>query len=94
VTSPPTPRRPEALRGVFAEDFPDLRRARDDLHLRLQHVRFRDAIARLSEETSAETRREQAGADPAKAACTIGGRGLNAEEWALHIPELPYRSTC
>ncbi|MFI1990537.1 TIR domain-containing protein [Actinoplanes sp. NPDC020271] len=41
---------PPALRGVFAEEplFLDLRWARDDLHLSLQHVRFRDAIAQLA----------------------------------------------
>ncbi|GIE77696.1 hypothetical protein Aph02nite_36460 [Actinoplanes philippinensis] len=41
---------PEALRGVFAEEplYLDLRWARDDLHLSLQHVRFRDAIAQLA----------------------------------------------
>jgi WD40 repeat protein len=41
---------PDALRGVFAEEplYLDLRWARDDLHLSLQHVRFRDAIAQLA----------------------------------------------
>ncbi|GIE32980.1 hypothetical protein Ait01nite_060250 [Actinoplanes italicus] len=41
---------PTSLRGVFAEEplFLDLRWARDDLHLNLQHVRFRDAIAQLA----------------------------------------------
>ncbi|WP_030436392.1 TIR domain-containing protein [Actinoplanes subtropicus] len=41
---------PAALRGVFTEEplFLDLRWARDDLHLSLQHVRFRDAIAQLA----------------------------------------------
>ncbi|GLW33641.1 TIR domain-containing protein [Actinoplanes regularis] len=41
---------PAALRGVFAEEplYLDLRWARDDLHLSLQHVRFRDAIAQLA----------------------------------------------
>ncbi|MDI6103062.1 TIR domain-containing protein [Actinoplanes sp. NEAU-A12] len=41
---------PETLRGVFAEEplYLDLRWARDDLHLSLQHVRFRDAIAQLA----------------------------------------------
>ncbi len=41
---------PAALRGVFAEEplFLDLRWARDDLHLSLQHARFRDAIAQLA----------------------------------------------
>ncbi|GAA2852028.1 hypothetical protein Acy02nite_35800 [Actinoplanes cyaneus] len=41
---------PTALRGVFAEEplFLGLRWARDDLHLSLQHVRFRDAIAQLA----------------------------------------------
>ncbi|MEU4163833.1 TIR domain-containing protein [Actinoplanes sp. NPDC026670] len=33
-------------------------------------------------------------ADPVAHACTITGRGLTADEWALYIPELPYRSTC
>jgi WD40 repeat protein len=33
-------------------------------------------------------------ADPVRAACTVGGRGLSAEEWALYIPELPHRPTC
>ena len=41
---------PPVLRGVFAEEplFLDLRWARDDLHLSLQHIRFRDAIAQLA----------------------------------------------
>jgi WD40 repeat protein len=41
---------PAALRGVFAEEplFLDLRWARDDLQLSLQHIRFRDAIAQLA----------------------------------------------
>ncbi|BCJ47266.1 hypothetical protein GCM10010168_71450 [Actinoplanes ianthinogenes] len=41
---------PEALRGVFAEEplYLDLRWARDDLQLNLQHIRFRDAIAQLA----------------------------------------------
>jgi hypothetical protein len=41
---------PASLRGVFAEEplFLDLRWARDDLHLSLQHIRFRDAIAQLA----------------------------------------------
>ncbi|MEU4557154.1 TIR domain-containing protein [Actinoplanes sp. NPDC023936] len=41
---------PAALRGVFAEEplYLDLRWARDDLHLSLQHIRFRDAIAQLA----------------------------------------------
>ncbi|MEV6598727.1 TIR domain-containing protein [Actinoplanes sp. NPDC051346] len=41
---------PAALRGVFTEEplFLDLRWARDDLHLSLQHTRFRDAIAQLA----------------------------------------------
>jgi WD40 repeat protein len=33
-------------------------------------------------------------ADPARSACAITGRGLNPDEWAGYIPELPYRSTC
>ncbi|MET3425148.1 WD40 repeat protein [Actinoplanes tereljensis] len=32
--------------------------------------------------------------DPAKYACAITGRGLDAEEWARFIPELKYRRTC
>jgi WD40 repeat protein len=32
--------------------------------------------------------------DPSKVGCTIAGRGLNQEEWALLVPELPYQSTC
>ena len=41
---------PEALRGVFTEEplFLDLRWARDDSHLGLQHDQFRDAIAQLA----------------------------------------------
>ena len=41
---------PDALRGVFTEEplFLDLRWARDDSHLGLQHDRFRDAIAQLA----------------------------------------------
>ncbi|BBH63849.1 hypothetical protein ACTI_05340 [Actinoplanes sp. OR16] len=41
---------PAALRGVFAEEplYLDLRWARDDLHLSLQHIRFRDSIAQLA----------------------------------------------
>jgi WD40 repeat protein len=33
-------------------------------------------------------------ADPARTACTIAGRGLNAAEWARFVPEVPYRRTC
>jgi WD40 repeat protein len=33
-------------------------------------------------------------AEPEKHACTITGRGLNAEEWARYIPELPHEPTC
>ncbi|MEU4242447.1 TIR domain-containing protein [Actinoplanes sp. NPDC026619] len=33
-------------------------------------------------------------ADPAKYACGVAGRGLNAEEWARFIPEIKYRNTC
>ncbi|HEX9998844.1 MAG TPA: TIR domain-containing protein [Actinoplanes sp.] len=41
---------PAALRGVFAEEplYLDMRWARDDRHLSLQHSRFRDAIAQLA----------------------------------------------
>ena len=41
---------PDALRGVFAEEplYLDLRWARDDRQLSLQHARFRDAIAQLA----------------------------------------------
>jgi WD40 repeat protein len=41
---------PAALRGVFAEEplYLDLRWARTDVHLSLQHARFRDAIAQLA----------------------------------------------
>jgi WD40 repeat protein len=41
---------PAALRGVFAEEplYLDLRWARKDVHLSLQHPRFRDAIAQLA----------------------------------------------
>ncbi|GAA4607786.1 WD40 repeat protein [Actinoplanes octamycinicus] len=41
---------PAALRGVFAEEplYLDLRWARDDLHLSMRHIRFRDAIAQLA----------------------------------------------
>ncbi|WP_213007780.1 TIR domain-containing protein [Paractinoplanes toevensis] len=33
-------------------------------------------------------------ANPAKYACAITGRGLDADEWAGFIPELKYRRTC
>lgn len=33
-------------------------------------------------------------ADPAQLGCTIAGRGLDADEWARFVPELPYRETC
>ncbi|MBB2946639.1 WD40 repeat protein [Actinoplanes lutulentus] len=33
-------------------------------------------------------------ADPGTHACTLTGRGLNAEEWAQYVPELPYQATC
>ncbi|MEU8238542.1 TIR domain-containing protein [Actinoplanes missouriensis] len=33
-------------------------------------------------------------ADPARSACALSGRGLNADEWARYVPELPYRATC
>ncbi|GAA3344950.1 hypothetical protein GCM10020358_50180 [Amorphoplanes nipponensis] len=41
---------PAALRGVFTEEplYLDLRWARRDVHLSLQHARFRDAIAQLA----------------------------------------------
>jgi WD40 repeat protein len=41
---------PEALRGAFKEEplYLDLRWARDDSHLGLQHAQFRDAIAQLA----------------------------------------------
>jgi WD40 repeat protein len=33
-------------------------------------------------------------AEPTGIACAVADRGLTAEEWADHIPELPYESTC
>ncbi|GIE35099.1 hypothetical protein Ait01nite_081440 [Actinoplanes italicus] len=33
-------------------------------------------------------------AAPGRHACTITGRGLNRDEWAGYIPELPYQATC
>jgi hypothetical protein len=33
-------------------------------------------------------------ADPDGFACAVTGRGLDADEWARIIPELPYRPTC
>jgi WD40 repeat protein len=33
-------------------------------------------------------------ADPIRNACTVSGRGLNADEWSRYIPELPHRATC
>ena len=41
---------PDALRGAFGEEplYLDMRWARDDLHLSLRHMRFRDAIAQLA----------------------------------------------
>jgi WD40 repeat protein len=33
-------------------------------------------------------------ADPTAHACTVTGRGLNAEEWTRYVPELRYRATC
>jgi WD40 repeat protein len=32
--------------------------------------------------------------DPAKQACAIVGRGLNAEEWARYVPEFEYQRSC
>jgi WD40 repeat protein len=32
--------------------------------------------------------------DPAKQACAIVGRGLNAEEWARYVPEFKYQRSC
>ncbi|MEV8510310.1 hypothetical protein AB0368_36530 [Actinoplanes sp. NPDC051475] len=32
--------------------------------------------------------------DPAGYACAVAGRGLDRDEWAHHLPGLPYRSTC
>ncbi|MEU4218142.1 TIR domain-containing protein [Actinoplanes sp. NPDC026623] len=32
--------------------------------------------------------------NPAKYACAMTGRGLDAGEWATYIPELPYRRSC
>ncbi|MET0417938.1 MAG: TIR domain-containing protein [Actinoplanes sp.] len=37
---------------------------------------------------------EGLGKDPDGQACAITGRGLNAEEWARYIPELPHQPTC
>jgi WD40 repeat protein len=33
-------------------------------------------------------------ADPVRYACTVSGRGLNADEWSRYVPELDYRETC
>jgi WD40 repeat protein len=33
-------------------------------------------------------------ADPVAFACAVTGRGLNADEWARYVPELPYRRSC
>jgi hypothetical protein len=33
-------------------------------------------------------------ADARPQACAIAGRGLNKDEWARYIPELPYANTC
>jgi hypothetical protein len=33
-------------------------------------------------------------ADPVREACRIAGGGLTAEQWASHVPGLPYRQTC
>ncbi|GAA0816086.1 TIR domain-containing protein [Spirilliplanes yamanashiensis] len=33
-------------------------------------------------------------ADPVAHACAIAGNGLSPDEWARHIPELPYRRSC
>ncbi|MET0415082.1 MAG: WD40 repeat domain-containing protein, partial [Actinoplanes sp.] len=37
---------------------------------------------------------ERLGNDPDGHACAITGRGLNEEEWARYIPELPHQPTC
>ncbi|MGH4016872.1 MAG: hypothetical protein ACRDSL_23680 [Pseudonocardiaceae bacterium] len=29
-----------------------------------------------------------------KRACSVVGRGLDGEEWARYIPDLPYQDTC
>ncbi|WP_229069732.1 TIR domain-containing protein [Actinoplanes sp. DH11] len=33
-------------------------------------------------------------ADPVRHACAVSGRGLDADEWARYVPELPHRATC
>ncbi|WP_433831255.1 TIR domain-containing protein [Actinoplanes sp. CA-015351] len=37
---------------------------------------------------------EDLSADPAAEACALTGRGLDEQEWAGYIPELPYQATC
>jgi WD40 repeat protein len=34
------------------------------------------------------------GADPAKSACAIAGRGFTADEWGRYIPDMPFQRTC
>jgi hypothetical protein len=56
---------PQALRGVFAEEplFLDLRWARQNLQLSLQHIRFRDAIAQLAAPMHGVSKDEPEGED-------------------------------
>ncbi len=51
---------------------------------------FADAAVALWDHTDLNKLR----ADPARAACAITGRGLTADEWARHIPELRHQRTC
>ncbi|WP_416904399.1 WD40 repeat domain-containing protein [Micromonospora echinospora] len=33
-------------------------------------------------------------ADPVAQACARAGRGLDRQEWARHVPDLPYEQSC
>ena len=57
---------PAALRGVFAEEplYLDLRWARDDLHVNLQHARFRSGWFQQDKGFPPESRDSAGGRDP------------------------------
>ena len=74
---------PEALRGVFAEEplFLDLRWARDERHLSLQHSRFRDAIAQLAAPMHGVSKDELEGEDVRQHRRAGGCAGWRWRRW-------------
>lgn len=92
---------PPALGGT--EAAPDLTDV--PLPLRAELVRTSSdgawlAVAGTSEEANvlrlgvAESTESTAGDDPVARACAAAGRNMSASEWAIHLPDRPYRATC